>query len=58
MKITRKLFLVNGLVCTEKDVNAIKRVMPEIAVEEATFVMEMSLDEFMEKAARIEEKES
>lgn len=54
MKITRKLFLVNGSVCTEKDVNAIKRVMPAIEVEEATFQLEMSLEEFMEKAERVE----
>lgn len=58
MKITRKLFLVNGSVCTEKDVNAIKRVMPAIEVEEATFQLEMSLEEFMEKAERVEREES
>lgn len=57
MKITRKLFLVNGSVCTEKDVNAIKRVMPDIEVEEATFQLEMSLEEFMENAERVEREE-
>lgn len=57
MKITRKLFLVNGSVCTEKDVNAIKRVMPEIEIEEATFQLEMSLEEFMEHAERVEREE-
>jgi len=55
MKITRTFYNVNGKLVTERELNAAKKVLPEIEVVEETYSMEMTMEEFMEKAKKVEE---
>lgn len=56
MKITRTFYNVGGKIVTERELNAAKKVMPDIKAEEETYTLEMSMKEFMEKAAKVEKK--
>ena len=57
MKITRTFYNVDGKLVTERELNAAKKVLPEIEAVEETYSMEMSLEEFMEKAKKVEKVE-
>lgn len=55
MKITRTFYNVGGKLVTERELNAAKKVMPDIKAEEETYSLEMSMEEFMEKAKKVED---
>lgn len=55
VKITRTFYNVGGKLVTERELNAAKKVLPDIKAEEETYTLEMSMDEFMEKAKKVEE---
>lgn len=57
MKITRTFYNVGGKLVTERELNAAKKVLPDIKAEEETYSLEMSIEEFMEKAVKVEKKE-
>lgn len=57
MKITRTFYNVDGKLVTERELNAAKKVLPDIEATEETYSMEMSLEEFMEKAKKVEKEE-
>lgn len=57
MKITRTFYNVDGKLVTERELNAAKKVLPGIEATEETYSMEMSLEEFMEKAKKVEKVE-
>lgn len=52
MKITRTFYNVGGKLVTERELNAAKKVLPDIEAVEETYSMEMSIEEFMEKAKK------
>lgn len=55
MRITRRYFeLENGKTVTEKELNAVQKVMGEIPHKEVQYILEMSEEEFMEKAEKKE----
>lgn len=57
MKITRTFYNVYGKLVTERELNAAKKVLPEIEAAEETYCMEMTMEEFMEKAKKVEKDE-
>ena len=57
MKITRTFYNVDGKLVTERELNAAKKVLPDIQATEETYSLEMSMDEFMEKAQKVEKEE-
>ena len=57
MKITRTFYNVNGKLVTERELNAAKKVLPDIQATEETYLLEMSMEEFMEKAQKVEKEE-
>lgn len=57
MKITRTFYNVNGKLVTERELNAARKVLPDIQAAEETYSMEMSMAEFMEKAKKVEKEE-
>lgn len=57
MKITRTFFNVGGKLVTERELNAAKKVLPGIEAVEETYSMEMSIEEFMAKAKKVEKEE-
>lgn len=57
MKITRTFYNVDGKLVTERELNAAKKVLPEIEAVEETYSMEMTMEEFMEKAKKVEKEE-
>lgn len=57
MKITRTFYNVGGYLVTERELNAAKKVLPDIQATEETYSLEMSMEEFMEKAQKVEKKE-
>lgn len=58
MKITRRLFNVGGNLVTERELNAAKKVIPDIQATEETYLLEMSMEEFMERAEKVEKEEA
>lgn len=57
MKITRTFYNVGGKLVTERELNAAKKVLPDIQTTEETYTLEMSMQEFMEKAVKVEKEE-
>lgn len=57
MKITRTFYNVNGKLCTERELNAAKKVLPDLEASEETYQMEMSLTEFLAQAKKVEKEE-
>lgn len=57
MKIIRTFFNVGGKLVTERELNAAKKVLPGIEAVEETYSMEMSIEEFMAKAKKVEKEE-
>lgn len=57
MKITRTFYNVDGKLVTERELNAAKKVLPDIEAVEETYSMEMTMEEFMEKAKKVEKEE-
>lgn len=57
MKITRTFYNVGGKLCTERELNAAKKVIPDIEAVEETYQMDMSLTEFLSKAKKVEKEE-
>lgn len=57
MKISRTFYNVDGKLVTERELNAAKKVLPEIEAVEETYSMEMTMEEFMEKAKKVEKEE-
>lgn len=55
MKITRTFYNVGGKLVTERELNAAKKVLPDIKAEEETYTLDMTMEEFMEKAKKVEE---
>ena len=49
MKITRRLFNVGGNLVTERELNAAKKVVPDIDVVQETYQLDMSIEEFWKK---------
>lgn len=55
MKITRRYFeLENGKTVTEKELNAATKVVGEIPHKEVSYVLEMTEEEFLSKAKKVE----
>lgn len=57
VKIIRTFYNIGGKVVTERELNAAKKVLFDIKAEEETYTLEMSMEEFMEKAVNVEKKE-
>ena len=57
VKITRTFYSVGGKLVTERELNAAKKVLPDIKAEEETYSLEMSIEEFIEKAEKVEKEE-
>lgn len=57
MKITRTFYNVGGKLVTERELNAAKKVLPDIQATEETYLLEMSMEEFMEKAQKAQKVE-
>ena len=57
MKITRTFYNLGGKLVTERELNAAKKVLPDIKAEKETYTLEMSMEEYMEKAVKVEKKE-
>lgn len=57
MKITRRLFNVGGYLVTERELNAAKKVLPDIEAVQETYQFDMSLEEFLERAVKVEKAE-
>lgn len=57
MKVTRTFYNVDGKLVTERELNAAKKVLPDIEVVEETYSLEMTMEEFMEKAQKVEKEE-
>lgn len=55
MKITRTFYNIGGKLVTERELNAAKKVLPDIKATEETYSLEMGKEEFMEKAQKVEE---
>ena len=55
VKITRTFYNVGGKLVTERELNAAKKVLPDIKAEEETYTLDMTMEEFMEKAKKVEE---
>lgn len=54
MKVTRTLYNVNGNIVTERELNAARKVLPDIEAAEETYSMEITKEEFMERAEKVE----
>lgn len=57
MKITRRLFNVGGNLVTERELNAAKKVLPEIEAVQETYHIDMPKEEFLERAVKAEKAE-
>lgn len=57
MKITRRLFNVGGNLVTERELNAAKKVLPDIEAVQETYQFDMSKEEFLERAVKVEKAE-
>lgn len=57
MKITRKLYKVGNKAVTERDLNAARKVLPDLEACEVTYSLEMSMEEFLERATEIEKED-
>ena len=57
MKITRRLFNVDGNLVTERELNAAKKVLPNIEAVQETYQFDMSKEEFLERAVKVEKAE-
>lgn len=57
VKITRTFYNVGGKLVTERELNAAKKVVPDIEAVEETYSLEMSIEEFMNKAEKVEKDE-
>lgn len=57
MKITRRLFNVGGNLVTERELNAAKKVVPDIEAVQETYQFDMSKEEFLERAVKVEKAE-
>lgn len=57
MKITRTFYNLGGKLVTERELNAAKKVLPDIKAEKETYTLGMSMEEYMEKAVKVEKKE-
>lgn len=57
MKITRRLFNVDGNLVTERELNAAKKVLPNIEAVQETYQFDMSKEEFLERAVKVEKEE-
>ncbi len=55
--VTRTFYNVGGKLVTERELNAAKKVLPDIQATEETYSLEMSMEEFMEKAEKVEKEE-
>ena len=53
--VTRTFYNVGGKLVTERELNAAKKVLPDIQATEETYSLEMSMEEFMEKAKKVED---
>lgn len=54
MKVTRTLYNVNGRLVTERELNAARKVLSDIEAVEETYSMEITKEEFMERAEKVE----
>lgn len=54
MKVTRTLYNVNGNLVTERELNAARKVLPDIEATEETYTLEITKEEFMERAEKVE----
>lgn len=54
MKVTRTLYNVNGNLVTERELNAARKVLPDIEATEETYSMEITKEEFIERAEKLE----
>lgn len=54
MKVTRTLYNVNGNLVTERELNAARKVLPDIEATEETYTLEITKEEFMERAVKVE----
>lgn len=57
MKITRRLFNVGGNLVTERELNGAKKVLPDIEAVQETYQLDMSKEEFLERAVKVEKAE-
>lgn len=57
MKITRSFYNVGGKLVTGRELNAAKKVLPDIKAVQETYQFDMSKDEFLERAVRVEKVE-
>lgn len=57
MKITRRLFNVGGNLVTERELNAAKKVVPDIEAVQETYQFDISKEEFLERAVKVEKEE-
>lgn len=57
MKITRRLFNVGGNLVTERELNAAKKVLPDIEAVQETYQIDISKEEFLERAVKVEKAE-
>ena len=54
MKITRTFYNVGDKLVTERELNAAKKVLPDIQATEETYSLEMSTEEFLQNAKKVE----
>ena len=54
VKISRTFYNVGGKLVTERELNAAKKVLPDIQVTEETYSLEMSTEEFLQNAKKVE----
>lgn len=57
MKITRRFFNVGGNPVTERELNAAKKVLPDIEAVQETYQIDISKEEFLERAVKVEKAE-
>lgn len=57
MKITRRLFNAGGNLVTERELNGAKKVLPDIEAVQETYQLDMSKEEFLERAVKVEKAE-
>lgn len=53
MKVTRTFYNVNGYLVTERELNAARKVLPDIEAAEETYIMEITKEEFMERSEKV-----
>lgn len=57
MKITRKLYKAGDKVVTERELNAARKVLPDLEARGVTYSLEMSMEEFLERAVEVEKED-